>query len=138
MRLWLDDIRLPPQDWVWAKSYDDAILLLANGGIEEISFDHDLWVEPAEASAGGLGGDRGSVSRAGYDVVCWMEANNFWPRLPRCTAPTLSDAGTSCASSSTTATSGRTASTSGNGVPRPRRRKPPGATTRGGCDGSSV
>lgn len=47
MKLWLDDIRLPPgDDWVWAKTVQDAMQELdladAIGVPIHISFDHDL------------------------------------------------------------------------------------------------
>ena len=45
MKLWLDDIRTPPDsDWVWAKTADDAIYLIRTQEVDEISFDHDLGI----------------------------------------------------------------------------------------------
>ncbi len=45
-KLWLDDIRIPPDnhvDWRIARSYDDAIWYVKSHGIPYfISFDHDL------------------------------------------------------------------------------------------------
>lgn len=43
-KLWIDDLRLPPEGWDWAKSSHEAIDLIDNynGGYETISFDHDL------------------------------------------------------------------------------------------------
>ena len=42
MRLWIDDIRLPPDSsWTWAKTSQEALALL-NSDCTEISFDHDL------------------------------------------------------------------------------------------------
>lgn len=45
-KLWLDDIREPPDDsWVWVKSVKVCIALLATNMYNEISFDHDLGEE---------------------------------------------------------------------------------------------
>lgn len=77
MKLWLDDLRDPEQHgaigFQWAKTYDEAIALLASGEVEFASLDHDLGdcreceiaVCPHE--------------KTGYDVVCWMEGHNVWP-----------------------------------------------------------
>lgn len=83
MKLWVDDIRLPPkpefdiieqpEGWLWTKNSTDTILVLravkriydAMGGwnmISEMSLDHDL------------GGD--DTSRA---VVLWCCENDYWP-----------------------------------------------------------
>jgi len=64
MRLWIDDVREPPdpERWVWAKTSEEALAILRNGNVEFISFDFDLggrdtaypiaeWVE-ARASDG--------------------------------------------------------------------------------------
>lgn len=43
MRLWLDDIRTPPDSsWLWVKSAAAAIAVLKAGQITEVSLDHDL------------------------------------------------------------------------------------------------
>ena len=43
MKLWIDDLRLPPEGWVWAKTSEEAINILNSGAkIEEMSLDHDL------------------------------------------------------------------------------------------------
>lgn len=48
MKLWIDDLRSPPEDnWVWAKNSVEALARLAQSvmpefHITEISFDHDL------------------------------------------------------------------------------------------------
>jgi hypothetical protein len=67
MRLWIDDLRLPPAGWTWARTSRAAVLFLEKykaigREIEAISFDHDL------------GGD--DTSRP---VVLWMCENDFWP-----------------------------------------------------------
>jgi hypothetical protein len=45
------------------KTYEEAIELLKTGKVEKASLDHDLGTE-----------------KTGYDVICWMEENNVWPR----------------------------------------------------------
>lgn len=67
MKIWVDDIREPPDGWAWCLTSQQAInwLEVANRGvifIEEMSLDHDL------------GGD--DTTRP---IVLWMCENNFWP-----------------------------------------------------------
>jgi hypothetical protein len=58
MKVWLDDERpMPPGYDLHVKSASEAIALLARGGVEVISLDHDL------------GEERGT----GYDVACYIE-----------------------------------------------------------------
>ena len=46
IKLWLDDIRTPPDDsWTWAKTYDEALEYITKNVVSEISFDHDLGAE---------------------------------------------------------------------------------------------
>ena len=49
MRLWVDDIRVPPEGWVWAKTSQEAIdayqswlYSSSDRYFEAIAFDHDL------------------------------------------------------------------------------------------------
>ena len=58
MKVWLDDERHEPATWVRARTATEAITLLATGGVQEISLDHDL----GEDAAG-----------TGYDVLTWIE-----------------------------------------------------------------
>lgn len=45
MKIWLDDIRTPPDDtWTWVKNVYEAIGLIMSFNIEKISFDHDLGI----------------------------------------------------------------------------------------------
>lgn len=72
MKIWLDDVRDPPDpEWFWAKSFRDvqsAYLLCAIYGAtpEVMSFDHDL-------------GDE----KDGYDVIKWIVARypQYYPDL---------------------------------------------------------
>jgi len=42
MKLWVDDIRLPPDEtWVWARNARDAKNIIHGGFVDEISLDHD-------------------------------------------------------------------------------------------------
>lgn len=64
--LWIDDLRTPPEGWVWAKTSAEAIELLSaqDERFDFISFDHDL------------GGD--DTSRK---VVLWLcENTSKWPQ----------------------------------------------------------
>lgn len=59
MKLWVDDLREPPdQSWIWAQTYPEAIrdLSLFEGQIEVLSLDHDL-------------GERNT----GYDILTQIE-----------------------------------------------------------------
>lgn len=64
LNLWIDDIRLPPRGYLWAKNSAEAIdMIKDNSKFEHISFDHDL------------GGD--DTSRK---VVLWLcEHDDKWP-----------------------------------------------------------
>lgn len=58
MKLYLDDIRTAPEGWTRVYWPDEAIALLQQGNVTDISLDHDL----------------GDDSRGtGYDVVKWIE-----------------------------------------------------------------
>ncbi len=46
-------------EWVWARTAPEAILVLATGGVFEVSLDHDL-------------GEESEVG-TGYDVLVWIE-----------------------------------------------------------------
>lgn len=46
MKLWIDDMRTPPDaTWTWAKSYKLAIAFINSMLVTEISFKHDLGEE---------------------------------------------------------------------------------------------
>jgi len=58
MKLWLDDLRTPPDEsWTWVKTSQEAMEMLDTGSIVEISLDHDL----------------GSDLWNGYTVACHIE-----------------------------------------------------------------
>lgn len=58
MRVYLDDERTPPDGWVLVRWPEEAIALLEQGSVVELSLDHDLGDD-----------DHGT----GYDVVLWVE-----------------------------------------------------------------
>ncbi len=58
MKVYLDDERQTPDDWVRVYWPEEAIELLKTGNVSEISLDHDL------------GDDEHGT---GYDVVLWIE-----------------------------------------------------------------
>lgn len=64
MRLWVDDLRPPPEGWWWAKSSKRAIAFLHYPWIREMSLDHDL------------GGD--DTTRP---VVLFMCEHGVWPEI---------------------------------------------------------
>jgi hypothetical protein len=64
MKLWLDDLRPAPGGWTWVKTAAEAIRLLDEETVEEISLDHDL-------------GDAGSPEMTGYDVALHLAERAF-------------------------------------------------------------
>ncbi len=58
MKIYLDDERQAPEGWHQVRWPDEAIVLLKEGKVTEISLDHDLGDD-----------ERGT----GYDVVLWIE-----------------------------------------------------------------
>lgn len=58
MKVYLDDLRTPPDGWRHVYWPDEAVALLKTGQVTAISLDHDLGDD-----------DRGT----GYDVVLWIE-----------------------------------------------------------------
>lgn len=68
MKLWLDDIREPPDGWLWAKNAGQAIAIIqafADSPLEweDASFDNDL----------------GEGLPEGHTVVYYMAEHNIWP-----------------------------------------------------------
>ena len=67
MKIYLDDCRTAPDDWVRVKTASAVIEMLKSGNVKHISLDHDL----------------GLPNETGYDVLIWIEVevaiNNFIP-----------------------------------------------------------
>jgi hypothetical protein len=61
MKVYLDDVRDTPDGWVRAYTAKEAIQLLIDNNVAEISLDHDL------------GDESVSLCGNGYDVVKWIE-----------------------------------------------------------------
>lgn len=79
LRLWIDDERRAPVGYTHtAKTAAEAIALLAGaskyGGVEHVSFDHDLAFEH-------YAGDF-SKTATGYEVAAWVEQEAHAGRLP--------------------------------------------------------
>lgn len=79
MRLWLDDVRPPPDDsWFWAWTNDMAKNMLAGGEVTECSLDHDL----GEETTGALDVEAVKNAETGLDLVQWMvETGNVPPKV---------------------------------------------------------
>ena len=80
IKLWLDDIRDPSLfehiGWLWAKTAEDAIRVLATGRVTDVSLDHDLTIAQT------MGND--DNEKTGYTVACWMEESSVWPGRVKC------------------------------------------------------
>ena len=85
MKIWVDDIRLPPKGWVWCKTSQETIRYLVNAkiavekgwvgrdeAIEVMSLDHDLGFITYM--------QRDDTTRP---TVLWMCENDFWPNEVR-------------------------------------------------------
>lgn len=77
MKLWLDDLRLPPEGWEWVKSVEDCISALKTGQVEMLSLDNDLGLEFNDNGEFLMAAE--AVAPEGYLVVDWMVENNVWP-----------------------------------------------------------
>jgi hypothetical protein len=83
MKVWHDDIRPAPEGWTWARTNTDAIRLLVENEVSEISLDHDLGLhhfteDEIEADPDLLFG-RGQAEETGYDLVNGMCENGYVP-----------------------------------------------------------
>jgi hypothetical protein len=69
MKLWLDDVRVPPDEsWTWVKTVEEAIALMDTGDVTEASLDHDLGTD-----------QQGQELPEGRTLVYWMAENGCWP-----------------------------------------------------------
>jgi hypothetical protein len=89
--LWLDDERKPPSRavtgirWTWAKSHDQAIVLLKTGRVVFASLDHDLCDEHYQAFSWSVANNQPVDTtycgeKTGYETLCWMEEHKVWPK----------------------------------------------------------
>lgn len=67
MKLWVDDLRTPPEGWEWAKTVDEAISLLTANTVTHMSLDHDL------------GGEGMGATETSRPIVLWLCENDRWP-----------------------------------------------------------
>ena len=75
MRLWLDDIRRPPdEDWVWARTVEQAVDAVGFAGepITHMSLDHDLGLHEQDPDQEGAAFLRGEGETTGLDFVHWI------------------------------------------------------------------
>jgi hypothetical protein len=72
MRIWLDDVRDAPENWVRVYTPKECINLLKKKNVQEVSLDHDL---------------SNDVKGTGYDVLLWIEeqvyTTNYKPPVLR-------------------------------------------------------
>ena len=81
MKLWHDDVRTAPEDWVWAKNNDQARALLECLPITTISLDHDLGAVPEPGmSPSDINLLKGASEDNGMVLVEWMIAHDLVPR----------------------------------------------------------
>jgi hypothetical protein len=67
MKLWVDDLRSPPDStWHWVLTVEDALTCIRRSTISEIAFDHDL----------GTGGEA-------YNIAVYIEEGAYFKMLPR-------------------------------------------------------
>ncbi len=80
VKLWHDDVRTPPNDqWVWARTNQEAIEILSEYNVVEISLDHDLGLDHLEPIPENFIYKGDSPDGTGYDLAKWMCANDALP-----------------------------------------------------------
>jgi hypothetical protein len=81
VKLWHDDIRRPPDDsWVWARTNEEAVRKLGEGGVEILSLDYDLGLEHIEPGIRGADFMRGPLRGEGMRLVEWMLKEQIFPQ----------------------------------------------------------
>lgn len=75
MKIYLDDCRVPPVGWTLAKTAEEVLVLLRQGGVEELSLDHDLGFY--EVSPGVWREDK--LAPDGTWLVKTMVREGLWP-----------------------------------------------------------
>ena len=77
MKLWHDDVRPPPDGWIWARTNAAAKALLEMAVVSECSLDHDLGFhdvlrpdDPGSVTEVASPGER--TDETGLDLVNWM------------------------------------------------------------------
>lgn len=74
MRVWVDDNRQPVGNWIWAKTYAEALDVFENDFVQEISLDHDLGLlwDPADDDMRVLPAIELPNELSGYHIILWM------------------------------------------------------------------
>ena len=87
VKVWHDDLRPPPDGWLWVRTNDDARKILATGNVTEISLDHDLGLEhldpdiaARDEASGYAHYVRGFSEDNGMRLVEWMVENKLVPK----------------------------------------------------------
>jgi hypothetical protein len=78
VRVWHDDVRPPPDGWLWVRTNEDARKILKTGNVQEISLDHDMGLDQLEPSVEHHD-MRGRSEDNGMRLVEWMVANALVP-----------------------------------------------------------
>ena len=63
--LLIDDMRTIPGVTRIARTFEDGLAALKDGGWNKLLLDHDL-------------GDESNPEKTGYDIMCWLEANQCY------------------------------------------------------------
>lgn len=83
MKLWVDDIRKPPDEsWMWARTVEQAKKLLTSTKCVECSLDHDMGLQeydPNMPDAHRLRAKNFHEIPCGYDLAKWMKENERVP-----------------------------------------------------------
>lgn len=81
MKIWHDDIRRPPDEtWEWARTNEEAEILLLAADIEEISLDHDLGLHNHDPDVPDADMQMGwDQENDGFDLVKWICENKLIP-----------------------------------------------------------
>jgi hypothetical protein len=68
MKMFVDDVREPKSlEWVWVRTYDEAVKLLRGNPVSVLSLDHDL-----------------GEGKSGYDIAKWLIEHRVWPQHIYC------------------------------------------------------
>lgn len=74
IKLWLDDVRDPPDDsWTIARTAKEAIGILETGDVREASLDHDLGMVVLPATDGTVVLATECLAPSGYEVAVYIE-----------------------------------------------------------------
>lgn len=86
VKLWLDDSRPAPPDWLRVTTVASAQRLLEAQVVHEVSLDYDLGWCPDCIHRGEhlkhTGQRHCPHTPTGYDLVAWMAETGHWPKLP--------------------------------------------------------